>query len=78
MLCLCFTLGRYQLYLGASLNDIESLYSSYDNTHWHEFLEFSAIRIRLLHPATDGEEVNGGFNLLRYYYAISDVQVTAE
>lgn len=71
-------LYRYRQYLGPELNNISSLYQSYDEIGWQRFLQFTDIRMRLLHPATDGEEVNGGLNLFKYYYAISDIQITAE
>ncbi|KAF6021171.1 hypothetical protein EB796_020517 [Bugula neritina] len=70
-------LSRYQIYLGAEFNDITSLYQSYNSTNWQRFLQFTDIRLNLLYPATDGEELNAGINLLKYYYAISNIDITA-
>ncbi|XP_067943221.1 laminin subunit beta-4-like [Watersipora subatra] len=71
-------LARYERYLGPEFNNISNLYQSYNNTNWQTFLQFTDIRFRFLHPATDGEEVSGGFNLFKYYYAMSEIQLVAE
>ncbi|XP_014675013.1 PREDICTED: laminin subunit gamma-1-like [Priapulus caudatus] len=49
------------------------------NDALQNFTLFNVLRIQLLHPATDGREIYGGdpSTYLKYYYGISDIEVTA-
>jgi len=43
-----------------------------------KFLLFTDLRLRLVYPATDGSETLGQpDDLVKYYYAIADIQVIA-
>ena len=69
---------RFKHFLGRYLSRYERLYEAFDSTNLTSFLTFTTLRIRLLYPATDGKEsLRNRMDLLRYYYAISDIKVVA-
>ena len=70
--------NRFQLFLGDSLNDYSRLYTAMQTAGLAEFLLFTDLRLRLVYPATDGSESLGHpKDLVRYYYAISHIDVVA-
>ena len=69
---------RYALFLGPSLTDYEALWEAFNSTNLTSFLAFSSIRLQLLYPATDGKEtLRNDEDLIRYYYAISSINIIA-
>ena len=69
---------RYSLFLGSSLTNYEQLYEAFNSTNINKFLEFTSIRIQLLYPSTDGKEaLRKEEDLIRYYYAIQDIEIIA-
>src|SRR6218665_3256937 len=69
---------RFGLYLGSNSLDYPTLYNAFSTTNLMPFLTFTDLRIRLLYPATDGKEGFGDVkDLVRYYYAVSDIRVVA-
>lgn len=58
--------------------DYSTLYSALDQTNLTGFLLFTDLRLKLVYPATDGNELIGQpTDLMRYYYAISDIDIVA-
>ena len=69
---------RFRHFLGPYLSHYQGLYEALNSTDLSSFLTFTDLRIRLLYPATDGKEYfQKRMDLLRYYYAISDIKVIA-
>lgn len=72
------TMCRFRLFLGDSLDDFSRLYTALQTAGLAEFLLFTDLRLRLEYPATDGRERLGQPNdLIRYYYAIAHIDITA-
>ena len=69
---------RFALFLGEAFADFEALYNVFHTTQLDEFLQFTSFRLNLLHPATDGlESLRDSEDLIKYYYAIKNVDVVA-
>ena len=69
---------RFRHFLGKYLSHYQRLYEALNSTNLKSFLTFTNLRIRLMYPATDGKEyLQKRMDLLRYYYAISDIKVIA-
>jgi len=69
---------RFRLFLGDSLTDYSRLYTALQSAGLATFLFFTDLRLRLVYPATDGSETLAQPNdLIRYYYAISNIDVIA-
>uniref|UniRef100_A0A3Q2YK96 Netrin G1 n=1 Tax=Hippocampus comes TaxID=109280 RepID=A0A3Q2YK96_HIPCM len=66
---------RFALFAGPRLHNMASLYGQLDTTkNLRDFFTITALRIRLLRPATGATMVDEN-NLSRYFYAISDIKV---
>lgn len=66
---------RYSL-LSASRSPEVIIQALENNSAFLQFLSITDLRMRLLYPATDGLELSGQEqNLVKYYYAISDLDV---
>jgi len=69
---------RYGLFVGNGWTDYNSLFAALNSTQLTQFLTFTNLRFRLLYPATDGsEKLERAADLVRYYYAISDINLVA-
>ena len=72
------SVDRFQTYLGPNWNNFDNLYTAYENTNFLEFLTFTDLRLRLIYPATDGQERSGRpQDKYKYYYAISNIDLLA-
>ncbi|CAH1271076.1 LAMB1 [Branchiostoma lanceolatum] len=60
---------------------LQGIFEEFENDTFRELFVFTDLRIRLLYPATDGEEVSSGLPgllaKLQYYYTVSDLQLVA-
>ncbi|XP_066294633.1 netrin-G2-like [Branchiostoma lanceolatum] len=60
---------------------LQGIFEEFENDTFRELFVFTDLRIRLLYPATDGEEVSSGLPgllaKLQYYYTVSDIQLVA-
>uniref|UniRef100_UPI00358E62DF netrin-G1-like n=1 Tax=Myxine glutinosa TaxID=7769 RepID=UPI00358E62DF len=66
---------RFALFAGPHHDNLASLYGRLDtNSGLREFFMLTDLRLRLLHPATGGTLVDNE-NLIKYYYAISDISI---
>ena len=69
---------RYKPYLGTDMEDYESLYTHGLENGLTQFLTFTDIRIKLQKPAASGFEMTGErYQMIQYYYAISDISISA-
>ena len=69
---------RFGLFLGPTLTNFPPLFDAFNNTNLLPFLSFTDLRIQLVYPATDGNEASGKMDdLVKYYYAISDIDLIA-
>uniref|UniRef100_A0A672RWA2 Netrin G2 n=1 Tax=Sinocyclocheilus grahami TaxID=75366 RepID=A0A672RWA2_SINGR len=69
--------SRFTIYAGPRLLDMEGLYTRMESMKGlRDFFTFTNLRLRLLRPALGGTYVQRD-NLLKYFYAISNVEVLA-
>lgn len=69
---------RFQLFLGESLTDFSRLATALQSEGLAQFLLVTDLRLRLIYPATDGNEALAQqTDLIKYYYAIADIDVVA-
>ncbi|XP_062868176.1 netrin-G2 [Trichomycterus rosablanca] len=69
------TRTRLGIFAGPRLRDTEALYARFESTRGlREFFTFTDLRLRLLRPALGGTYVQRD-NLLKYFYAISNIEV---
>lgn len=69
------TRSRLAIFGGPRLRDTEALYARFESTRGlREFFTFTDLRLRLLRPALGGTYVQRE-NLLKYFYAISNIEV---
>lgn len=71
---------RFSKYLGENMVKEDALLyeNGFERDHLAEFLSFTDLRIRLFHPATNGnEDTKKEEDLITFYYAISDIQIPA-
>jgi len=69
---------RFQLFLGESLTDFSRLATALQSEGLAQFLLVTDLRLRLIYPATDGNEALAQQrDLIKYYYAIANIDVVA-
>ncbi|XP_054629718.1 netrin-G2 isoform X4 [Dunckerocampus dactyliophorus] len=69
--------ARFQVFAGPKLISMDALYTRMESTKGlRDFFTFTNIRLRLLRPALGGTYVQRD-NLLKYFYAISNIDVPA-
>ena len=69
---------RFSLFLGESMTDFSGLATALQSEGLAQFLLVTDLRLRLLYPATDGNETLGlQADLIKYYYAIANIDVVA-
>ncbi|XP_016404120.1 titin-like [Sinocyclocheilus rhinocerous] len=69
--------SRFAIFAGPRLLDMEGLYTRMESMKGlRDFFTFTNLRLRLLRPALGGTYVQRD-NLLKYFYAISNVEVLA-
>ena len=69
---------RFRLFLGESMTDFSRLATALQSEGLAQFLLVTDLRLRLIYPATDGNETFGQqTDLIRYYYAIANIDVVA-
>lgn len=68
---------RFEIFAGPRLVNMEVLYTRMESVKGlREFFTFTNLRLRLLRPALGGTYVQRD-NLLKYFYAISNIEVPA-
>ena len=68
---------RFAIFAGAGLRNMDSLYTRMESMKGlRDFFTFTDLRLRLLRPALGGTYVQRE-NLLKYFYAISNIEVPA-
>ena len=69
----------FEPFLGDSLlDDYSRLHTALQSLGLAQFLCFTDLRLQLVYPATDGSETLGlPRDLVKYYYAIADIDVVA-
>ncbi|KAF7696810.1 hypothetical protein HF521_005228 [Silurus meridionalis] len=71
------TRTRFTTFAGHRLRDMDSLWARFENNKGlRDFFTFTDLRLRLLKPALGGTYVQRD-NLLKYFYAISNIEVPA-
>ncbi|KAF0031652.1 hypothetical protein F2P81_016207 [Scophthalmus maximus] len=69
--------ARFAVFAGARLQNMDSLYTRMESMKGlRDFFTFTNLRLRLLRPALGGTYVQRD-NLLKYFYAISNIEVPA-
>lgn len=69
--------SRFAIFAGPRLLNMEGLYTRMESMKGlRDFFSFTSLRLRLLRPALGGTYVQRD-NLLKYFYAISNVEVLA-
>ncbi|XP_072771418.1 uncharacterized protein ntng2a isoform X2 [Nerophis lumbriciformis] len=69
--------ARFQVFTGPKLINMDALYTRMETTKGlRDFFTFTNIRLRLLRPALGGTYVQRD-NLLKYFYAISNIDIPA-
>ncbi|XP_061749900.1 netrin-G2 isoform X2 [Nerophis ophidion] len=69
--------ARFQVFTGPKLINMDALYTRMETTKGlRDFFTFTNIRLRLLRPALGGTYVQRD-NLLKYFYAVSNIDVPA-
>lgn len=68
---------RFAIFAGPKLVNLDNLYTRMESMKGlKDFFTFTDLRLRLLRPALGGTYVQKD-NLLKYFYAISNIEVTA-
>ncbi|XP_043914559.1 netrin-G2 [Protopterus annectens] len=69
--------NRFAIFAGRELRNMGNVYMKFESTKgWKEFFTLTDLRLRLLRPALGGTYVQRD-NLNKYFYAISNIEVTA-
>ncbi|XP_026153661.1 netrin-G2 isoform X2 [Mastacembelus armatus] len=69
--------ARFAVFAGPRLQNMDNLYTRMESMKGlRDFFTFTNLRLRLLRPALGGTYVQRD-NLLKYFYAISNIEVTA-
>lgn len=69
--------ARFGVFAGPKLINMDALYTRMETTKGlRDFFTFTNLRLRLLRPALGGTYVQRD-NLLKYFYAISNIDVFA-
>jgi len=70
--------NSFRLFLGSSMREHSRLATALQSQGLAQFLLLTNLRLRLLYPATDGHEtLSQKRDLIRYYYAIANIDVVA-
>ncbi len=68
---------RFAIFAGTKLQNMDNLYTRMESMKGlRDFFTFTNLRLRLLRPALGGTYVQRD-NLLKYFYAISDIDIPA-